>query len=63
MPHLQFDVAIDFAFDVWVKGAANYVSGSKIVRRLRHRNYYPGIIERTIGLELGPSTTLYKSFL
>ena len=38
-------------------------SGSKIVKRLRHRKYDPVIIKRTIGLVLGPSTDLYRSFL
>ena len=45
-----------------VKGEANFISsGSKIVKRLRHRQYDPAIIERTIGL--GPFTALYRSFL
>ena len=38
-------------------------SGSKIVKRLRRRQYDPVIIERTIGLVLGPSTALYEPFL
>ena len=38
-------------------------SGSKIVKRLRRRQYDPVIIERTIGLVLGPFTALYGSFL
>ena len=38
-------------------------SGSKIVKRLRRRQYDPGIIERTIGLVLGPFTALYRSFI
>ena len=47
-----------------VKGEANFISsGSKIVKRLRHRQYDPAIIERTIGLVLGPFTALYRSFL
>ena len=47
-----------------VKGAANFISsGSKIVKRLRRRQYDPAIIERTIGLVLGPFTALYRSFL
>ena len=46
-----------------VKYEANFVSsGSKIVKRLQRRKYGPVIIERTIGLVLGPSTALYKSF-
>ena len=44
--------------------AANVISsGSKIVKRLRRRKYAPVIIERTIGLVLGPSTVLYIPFL
>ena len=40
----------------------NFVSfGSKIVTK--RRKYDPVIIERTIGLVLGPSTVLYRSFL
>ena len=47
-----------------VKVEANFISsGSKIVKRLRRRQYDPAIIERTIGLELGPFTALYRSFL
>ena len=47
-----------------VKGEANFISsGSKIVKRLRRRQYDPSIIERTIGLVLGPFTALYRSFL
>ena len=46
-----------------VRCEANFVSsGSKIVRRLRRPKYDPLIIERTIGLVLGPSTALYRSF-
>ena len=42
-----------------VKGEANFISlGSKIVKRLRRRQYDPAIIERTIGLVLGPFTAL-----
>ena len=41
----------------------SYSSGSKIVKRLRRRQYDPAIIERTIGLVLGPFTALYRSFL
>ena len=37
--------------------------GLKIVKSLRRRKYAPMIIERTIGLVLGPSTALYRSFL
>ena len=47
-----------------VRCEANLVSSvSKIVKRLRRRKYDPLIIERTISLELGPSTALYRSFL
>ena len=47
-----------------VRCEANFASsGSKIVKRLRRRKYDPLIIERTIGLVLGPSTALYRSFL
>ena len=47
-----------------VKGEANFISsGSKIVKRLRRCQYDPAIIERTIGLVLGPFTALYRSFL
>ena len=47
-----------------VKGEANFISsGSKIVIRLRRRQYDPAIIERTIGLVLDPCTALYRSFL
>ena len=43
---------------------SNFISsGSKIVKRLRRRQYEPEIIERTIGLVLGPFTALYRSFL
>ena len=47
-----------------VKDTPNFISsGSKIVKRLRRRQYDPLIIERTIGLVLGPSTALYRPFL
>ena len=47
-----------------VKDTPNFISsGSKIVKRLRRRQYDPVIIERTIGLVLDPSTALYKPFL
>ena len=40
-----------------VKGETNFISsGSKLVKRLRRRQYDPVIIERTIGLVLGPFT-------
>ena len=47
-----------------VKDTTNFISsGSKIVKRLRRRQYDPVIIERTIGLVLGPCTALYIPFL
>ena len=47
-----------------VKGTPNFISlGSKIVKRLRRRQYDPVIIKRTIGLVLGPSIALYEPFL
>ena len=47
-----------------VKGETNFISsGLKIVKRLRRRQYDPVIIERTIGLVLGPFTAFYRSFL
>ena len=47
-----------------VKDTPNFFSlGSKIVKRLRRRQYDPVIIERTIVLVLGPSTALYEPFL
>ena len=46
-----------------VKGETNFISsGSKIVKRFRRRQYDPVIIERTIGLVLGPLTALYRWF-
>ena len=51
-------------FFSWVKDTPNFISsGSKIVKRLRRRQYEPLIIERTIGLVLGPGTALYIPFL
>ena len=47
-----------------VKGETNVISsGLKIVKRLRRRQYDPAIIERNIGLVLGPFTVLYRLFL
>ena len=47
-----------------VKSDSNFLSsGSKIVKRLRRRQYDPEIIERTIGHVLGPFTALFRSFL
>ena len=46
-----------------VKDTPNFISsGSKIVKRLRRRQYDPLIIERTKGLVLGPCTALYRPF-
>ena len=47
-----------------IKDTPNFIlSGSKIVKRLWRRQYDPVIIERTIGLVLGPSTALCEPFL
>ena len=47
-----------------VKDAPNFISlGSKIVKRLRRRQYDPLVIETTIGLVLGPCTALCRLFL
>ena len=47
-----------------VRGTPNVISlCSKIVKLLRRRHYDPVIIERTIGLVLCPSTSLYEPFL
>ena len=47
-----------------VKDTPNFISsGSKIVKRLRRRQYDPLIIETTIGLVLGPCTALCRLFL
>ena len=47
-----------------IKDTPNFFSsGTKIVKRLRRRQYEPVIIERTIELVLGPSTALYGPFL
>ena len=47
-----------------VEDTPNFISsGSKIVKRLRRRQYDPSIIEMTISLVLGPSTALYGPFL
>ena len=46
-----------------VKSKTDFISsGSKIVKRLRRRQYDTVIIEKTIGLVLCPFTTLYISF-
>ena len=47
-----------------IKDTPNFISsGSKIVRRLRRRQYDPVIIERTIGHVFGLCTALYRPFL
>ena len=47
-----------------VKDTPNFISsGSKIVKRLRRRQYDPLIIETTIGIVLGPCTALCRLFL
>ena len=47
-----------------VKNESSFISSdSTIVKRLRRRQYDQEIIERTIGLVLGPFTALYRSFL
>ena len=47
-----------------VKDTPNFISsGSKIVKRLRRRQYDTSIIETTIGLVLGPCTALCRLFL
>ena len=47
-----------------VKSDTNFIlSGSKIVKRLGRRQHDPVIIERTIGLVVGPFTALYRSSL
>ena len=47
-----------------MKGEANFISsGSKIVKRLRRRQYDLAIIERTIGIVLVSFTAFYRSFL
>ena len=47
-----------------VRGSTYFIaSGTKIVKRLRRWHYDPGIIEKTIGIVLGPSTSLYRLFI
>ena len=47
-----------------VKSETNLISmDSKIVKSLRRRQYDPVIIERNIGLVLGPFTAVYRLFL
>ena len=47
-----------------VKDTPSFISsGLKIVKRLRRRQCDPFVIERTIGLVLGPCTILYRPFL
>ena len=40
-----------------------FASGTKIVKHFQRGLYDPGIIEKTIGLVLGPSTAMYRLFL
>ena len=55
---------IPFYKNIILCSTPNFISsGSKIVKRLRRRQYDPVIIERTIGLVLGPCTALYRPFL
>ena len=54
----------DLVYKRRVKDTPNFISsGSKIVKRLRRRQYDPLIIERTIGIILGPYTAFYRPFL
>ena len=47
-----------------IEGIANIISSdSKIVKRLRRRQYNQAIIEMIIGVVLGPFTALYRSFI
>ena len=47
-----------------VRGSTNFIaSGTKIVKRLRRRQYDSGIIEKTICLVLDPYTSIYRLFL
>ena len=47
-----------------VKDTPNFISsGSKIVKRLRRRQYNPLMIDRTIGLVIGRFSALYRPFL
>ena len=56
------DGRTDWQTDEW--DTPNFISsGSKIVKRLRRRQYDPLIIETTIGLVLGPCTALCRLFL
>ena len=50
----------DLVYKLWkVKDTPNFISsGSKIVKPLQRRQYDPFIIEKTIGLVLGPCTDL-----
>ena len=61
IPHLVFYGDLVYKLRR-VKYTPNFISsGSKIVKRLRRRQYDPVIM--TIGLVLGPSTALYRPFL
>ena len=60
-----YDFVCDLVYKLRrVKDTPNFISsGSKIVKRLRRRQYDPLIIETTIGLVLGPCTALCRLFL
>ena len=63
---LKFVCRFNLVFLVFgrVKDTPNFISsGSKIVKRLRRRQYDPLIIETTIGLVLGHCTALCRLFL
>ena len=62
---LAFWISMDLVYKLRrVKDTPNFISsGSKIVKRLRRRQYDPLIIETTIGLVLGPCTALCRLFL
>ena len=63
MTHLVFYGDLVYKLRKGPRRSDFILSGSKIVKRLRRRQYDPAIIERTIGLVLGPFTALYKSLL
>ena len=55
---------VDPDHSYFTQKSPNFISsGSKIVKRLRRRQYDPLIIETTIGLVLGPCTALCRLFL
>ena len=63
--HLVFYGTCDLVLKLRkVKYTPNCISsGSKIVKRVRRRQYDQVVIERTIGIVLGPSTAVYTPFL